>query len=424
MEIIEKNLKSIINDVMGLTLQRTYIENRLNGWIDMKIDPSTLEDIYSRNIHYSKEKIYSWIQGRALETISEYLNNLNLTNLNEKSLIACGDILYKKLFDIINNPEFEANKKNIAFVFDSEDESSYYSNFDKPTISDMFVLRGLLSYATERGFSSDYALLTKKLRYIIEISLAGDLINDQFNFTTKKCSNYFTDRIGIEGVMLAIGASQILYNNTKIMDDLLLGLKSIQDITTIFSLKLDDNYYIVDYIDHDKKPWLINNDIVNNPGHCIEIIGLALKFLRLNSASLLNVGDVDITELTTILINMGLSHYDLGKNSNLTIYLQVELISHQVKNSNSPWWSSFETLRMLSEIYYLNESDSIYKLIKAQVDSICDIYLKGVIKNIPLQNVNNKGEVINLIPATPDIDMGYHTSIPSFDVLKVLFSKI
>ena len=41
---------------MNITIQRSLVENRLDGWVDMKINPSSLEDIYYKNIWCAKEK--------------------------------------------------------------------------------------------------------------------------------------------------------------------------------------------------------------------------------------------------------------------------------------------------------------------------------------------------------------------------------
>jgi hypothetical protein len=424
MKNIDKKLKNIIEDVMSVTLDRSLDENRLEGWIDMKIDPSTLSDIYDKNIWYSKNKIYSWIQGRALETITEYIKNIDLANLDKSKLISYGDILYKKLYSLIDNNDYLLNKLNIPFVFDANDTDIPYSSFDNPTITDMFVLRGVLSYATLRGFEKDYDVLTNKLRYIIKIALDGNLINDQINFETGELKNYYTDRIGIEGVMLSIGASQILFDNTQDFEDLLLGYNSINDILSNFIVEENNKFYISDYLNKDKKPLYNNGDIVNNPGHCIEIIGLALQFLRLNERLLLDNVTFNIFKVRENLANIGLNHYNLGINKNHTINLQVLIKRREVVNNNCPWWSSFEALRMISEIYYLTKDIKYIDLLTLQFDCIENIYLKDLKRNIPLQNVNSEGEKVNSIPATPDIDMGYHTSIPSFDVLDILLNSI
>lgn len=409
---------------MYVTLVRSHDENRLDGWIDMKIDPSTLTDIYDRNVWYSRNKIYSWIQGRALETISEYIINIKLIEIEKKKLISYGDILYKKLYFLINNTEYLLNKLNIPFVFDSNLKDISYNCFYNPTITDMFVLRGLLSYATLRGFEEDSYIISNKLRYIIKKALSGNLINDQLNFDSGKLKNYYLDRIGIEGVMLSIGASQILFNYTNDIDDLLLGYNSINDILSNFIVEENNKLYISDYLSRDKKPLYTDGDIINNPGHCIEIIGLALQFLRVNESVLSNNLTLDLVKIRQTLANIGLNHYNLGTNKNLTINLQVLIKTEEVVNNNCPWWSIFEALRMISEIYYLSKDKKYIEILKLQIDCIKNIYLKDLKKNIPLQNVNSSGIKVNSIPATPDIDMGYHTSIPSFDVLEILFNRI
>jgi len=219
--------------------------------------------------------------------------------------------------------------------------------------------------------------------------------------------------------MLAIGASQILYNYTNDYNDILLGYMSIINITSLFSKKIDTNNYIMDYIGFDNNPIITNDDYINNPGHCIEIIGLSLKFLRINNR-ILKENKEYLKNIKSILINMGLSHFEKGQNTNNTINLKVGLISGKVYNDCCPWWTSFEALRMFIEIYYINKDQSVLELFYNQIACIHSIYLNGLDFYVPIQNVNSKGQIIDKIPATPDIDMGYHTSIPSFDVLSII----
>ena len=131
----------------------------------------------------------------------------------------------------------------------------------------MFVLRGLLSYASIREFTDDYEVLRKKLRYIIEISINGNLINDQISFDNGATINYFEDRVGIEGSMLALGASQILYDNSKDINDLLFGYYSIRNIISLFSMELGEKCFILDYIDLYNNPIANNSLLIHNPGH-------------------------------------------------------------------------------------------------------------------------------------------------------------
>lgn len=412
----EKILIKTVNDVMILTLERSLKENRLEGWIDMKINPSTLQDIYDKNAWCSKTLVYSWIQGRALETISEYLKNEQYLNFSKKDLIQLGDNLFDNILPLILDDDYINNKTNIKFVFDINGEK--YNSFPTPTISDMFIIRGMLCYATFKGDNYISDILSKKLKYIIDCSINGELINDQLDFKTEKMVNYFEDKVGIEGAMLAIGASQILYNYTRDYNDLLLGYISIINITSIFSKKIDTNYYIIDYVDIQNNPVKTNDDYINNPGHCIEIIGLSLKFLRINN-EILNENKENLLKIKNILINMGMSHFYLGRNINNTINLKVGIISKRVHNDCCPWWSSFEALRMLVEIYHINNDRDVLKLFYNQIDCINSIYLKDLDLYIPIQNVNSQGYIIEKIPATPDIDMGYHTSIPVFDVFSI-----
>ena len=60
----------IINEPVKIILDR-YDKNPEYGWINTKFDLLTGEDFPLTDPVYGVDTIYSWIQGRALETLSE-----------------------------------------------------------------------------------------------------------------------------------------------------------------------------------------------------------------------------------------------------------------------------------------------------------------------------------------------------------------
>jgi len=422
----EKLLESI-QCITGTVIKTALKRNKENEirWIDMKFDPVTGKDIYDKNKWYSKNQVYSWIQGRSLETICEFLDFMadeESELCDRKELIEVGDSIYDHLKPLVENWEDGKASRSIPFVFDqglketSEEKALY------PSISDMFVYKGLLLYAFTRKKEADIPSLVENLRYISRVAVEGNLINDQIDYKTGLKVIEPGKGIGLEGDMLAIGSSSILYKVTKDKKDLDLGFDALLDTLDKHSaVNSDGKIFVTDYIDLDGKP-VKNKDgsFENNPGHTLEICGMGLQFLRENASQLVCQERYDFVKEK--LIEIGCYHFKNGLTPVGTVYLGLDINSKKPIKAISPWWSSFESMRTLSEIYFFNRSVEVLDMLFKLKEDLTKVYLERSVTGIPIQTVDDLGKVVSIIPATADLDPGYHTALPLFDVYR-LFSN-
>ena len=98
----------------------------------------------------------------------------------------------------------------------------------------------------------------------------------------------------------------------------------------------------------DKLPYLEDGKILADPGHALELAGLALKFMRTASEKAL-LDAVQLKEckrFQSILINTLLRNFENGYQSQAGgICKSFDLVSRQANNSDMPWWNLPETMR-------------------------------------------------------------------------------
>ena len=419
-------LKEIRESVVPVMKTVTNRAGTAGCWIDMKIDPI---DGSERTLSswYERDNIYGWIQGRGLETFAAYLKWMDRLSgydlLDTRGIIQMGDALYKELHGCY------LKLGHIPFVFrniQGYPEAVESKVAHDGSICDMFVARGLLSYASYRRFSDDISVLVDKLRDLIDLSNRGEIFNDQISFHTGLPGEMSSDIFEIEGPMLAIGAAEILYGVTGERGDLLRGLDALRRIDEIHTCDIPSRgMMIVDRVDRSGVPIRSEGRLLNNPGHTLEIIGMGLQFLRsIPSCKCESEDLIFMDHWRQRCRQLADNHLEIGVSGLGTIYLSVQVEDGLPVNPVSPWWSSFEAVRTCSELLALAESDEERVRRFAQVSgfmkAIRKVYLSQSGVGIPVQTVDEQGSVISMIPATPDIDPGYHTGIPLFDAYELL----
>ena len=90
-------------------------------------------------------------------------------------------------------------------------------------------------------------------------------------------------------------------------------------------------------------------------------------------------------------------------------------------NSDMPWWSLPETMRAAIAAYHAAPNDRpTFGRIAAQCsNAFVHNYVKPDLNLMASQTINEAGHVVDVIPATPDADPGYHTGLSIIDFLEM-----
>ena len=393
------------------------------GWVDMKFDP-VLGTERSGDF-YLRDRVYGWIQGRALESLvahARWLSKLNgyasigLAQVNGVSVVHAAAALYQTL----SSRCFKGGAITASFIMDPQGKSLSPSYpVGTTTLSHLFCLRGLAAYADFSDFPEhEMAPILAALRRAVDAANAGACIDDQIKFGQRGGESYSVERRGYEGQMIAIGACEILYGITGVQEDLDRGMAAISYVVEHHLHYLPGGLVaMIDAFGPDGEPLLEKGRLATNPGHAIEFAGLAMGFFRKAAArGALAVQPESWIALTKKLSALVVRYHGLCRAPHGGIVRSMDAATGEALEGFCPWWSSFEAARTLAEMYALadTESDRQYcaEAFNSYIETIEVAYLKPSSIGIPVQTISYEGEVLPIIPATPDIDSGYHTGMP------------
>jgi hypothetical protein len=125
---------------------------------------------------------------------------------------------------------------------------------------------------------------------------------------------------------------------------------------------------------------------------------------------------------------MLIHHFQLGFNARAGgICKAFDLVSRKKLNTDMPWWNLPETMRAGRELLTLGVARKyhrhIHKIIALCSNSFLKRYVNPRVHCMAYQTRNARGRVVDVIPATPDADPGYHTGLSIIDFLETGFDK-
>jgi len=419
---------------MNETTRRYWANTYSPGWIDMKFDPADGKERDTSEEFYRKDRVNGWIQGRGLESLTTHLRWLGTLPgydiLKKNGLLSTAESLYAKLMASC----FPESGLRGYFVMNPSGEPiGPRPEEGKTTLSHLFILRGLMAHAGYQEYSADLARIVPALRTAVDAAIRGECLNDQIGFSGNGVGNFPASRKGYEGQMISIGACELLFAHTRAEEDLARGVEVIRTtLAAYISKDIAPGPLMIDALDREGLPLRENGHLTANPGHSIEFVGLALQFFRhaatiaaetaLNPALMTGWDDMAGT-----LRDLALRCNAMGRALHGGIVKSVDAETGMVLDGNCPWWSSFEAIRTFAELY-TTERDQAGKQycvdqMKSYLRCVEDIYLKPSSIGIPVQTVSIAGTVVPIIPATPDIDPGYHTGMPLLDAYEIAGSE-
>jgi hypothetical protein len=427
------DIRSIVEPTISTAAERCVEGVGAPGWLDMKFDPVSGEERDASLPFYRKDRIYGWIQGRALESFAAHLRWAESTPgyrvFSMDAVRTAAERLYRTIMKTCFPPG--AATVSAAFAMDPSGAPLGRDYGSGPTtLTHLFVLRGLLAYASYADRREDAERIAEALRKAVDASLRGECLDDQMKFESRGGEAYDEGRKGYEGQMISIGACELLIAHSKDREDAERGLRCVSDVLASFILRRKDGQsYIVDALDKAGAPLRDAGRLTINPGHSIEFAGLALQFMR--HASLMGLDLLagsrekaeKIAHMKAILQSVAFVCDGEGRAPHGGIVRSIDAETLEVLNGACPWWSSFEAARTFGEIYADTRDESVKErcltIIRSYLRCIKDIYIAPSALGIPVQTVSEDGRILSIIPATPDLDAGYHTGIPLLDLYEI-----
>ncbi|EUC01309.1 N-acylglucosamine 2-epimerase [Rhizobium sp. CF080] len=357
------------------------------GFLNTKQNSLTLKDYGAEDGVRGPDYTYGWIQGRGLEAVVTHAEffGAELPPLAEK-LDAAG----RRLYDLLAN--LQKPDGHAYFCYDRDmqavyaDQSNLVRHQEKPaliyTYSDAFVAKGLVAAASRYGLPD----IADHLAYFDRVIAAIETGRFQMDERRPLSLDSPAEQVDDFGPrMILLGAAGMLKR---------FGHTAHLAFADRFIAHVIDRHY-------DAATGLLRNvpgEDSCNVGHGIEFVGFALDYLDDTADPAL------IDKLERILV----SSFDKGFVGP-GITLTVSIKTGEAQSPYCPWWSLPETIRSAALVHERTGSAASLDVWKAAHAAFFERYWRGT-PPIAYQTKTKDGPV-DFVPATPDLDPGYHTGL-------------
>ena len=417
---MHRMISQILRTSIEVILSRFERDRKNYPFIDTKFNIVSGRDYDERDEPFRrKDCIYSWIQGRGLESLAKHATYFMAIG-DHKSAERLTDMLAavtEKMEQLRT-----VNSGRLPFAMHPDGNSFFAQESDHANFSDLFYSKGLFSASRILG-RPDWEMEAEKLfLFVLDEIEQGLFHTDQQCFDPKNKVSYITGKFPQGPRMIALGG--IADWIAEKPDEKRWADTAEKFIRFIFEHHINRGQYrtcqlwdFIESVDSQVKPWYDDKVLFCDPGHALEFVGLAGKCLLV----LQKLGKYDelINDAQKILPNVFLHVFDYGFDPKAGgICKGFDLIERKPINSDMPWWSLPETVRAGIETATLFPGNNADKVLLRAGQSF-QAFVQGFLQpnGFGCQTRNSAGEIIDVIPAVPDADPGYHTNLSLMDVL-------
>ena len=396
--------RRIYADANAGTLRWMLARPPLGGaFLNTKQQSVTLRDYGPEDGHRAPAYTYGWIQGRGLESLATHAA---FFAREDPALAAALDAAAGPLFDALD--ALLARDGHAYFTYDAALNPVYPDADDviRPqrragaiyTYADIFVTKGLLAAGHRLGHVADQGRHLKALQAIVAAIEDGRFqISERVPLSHEELRSQ-PDDFGPRMILLAGGG--LLRR---------IGLGEHTAYCDRFIAHVLDRHL-------DPASGLLRNVPGLDPcnvGHGIEFVGFALDHLPADADPSL------VATLERVLIaSFRRGFVDPG------VALAVSAATGEVLNPLCPWWSLPETIRTAALCYARTANPETLAVWKDAHEAFFTRYWRGT-PPLAYQTMTRDGP-IDYVPATPDLDPGYHTGLSllaAIDVADALIAR-
>jgi len=302
--------------------------------------------------------------------------------------------------------------------------------------SDLFVSRGLFAASFFSENLDDRPLSLEYIKKVSDSVKQGNFITDQQALAEGNPVTDIKGRFSQSPWMLLIGSMTLLLKQVE-LEALEMGIYAIRHILDKHVNKpgkwnnLEDFDY-VEYITEDGDLWNDHGKVLSDPGHALEFVGLSLQFCSVAKSVMEASSEIllELEEITSQMFPLFHRNFINGFNRKTEGIVKLfDLVLRKPVNSQMPWWSLPETMRAALGCYQIveNEADRSFCMEAYSLchNSLFNNYIKEDSPGLlAVQTRDEKGSIIDSIPAVPDADPGYHTGMVLIDCLEIIKQSI
>jgi len=372
-------------------------KSETGGFLDTKLNSLTLADYTESDGMRGPRYVYGWIQGRGLEALTTHgrffaRENHALSGRLDAAAVA----LYRALGKLIERDGHAwftyDTQHGLAPVYPDKSSTArpQRTRTEIVTYSDLFVMKGLID-AAARFATADLPGHLERFAKIVE---AIEQNRFQMDERRELGESALADEPADFGPrMILLGAAGMLKRA---------GLPEHCGWVDRFITQVLDNHF-------DPKSGLLLNvrgEDACNVGHGIEFVGFVLDWLPTSADPHL------LFQLEQIL----LSSFSKGFKGP-GIALSISAASGEALSPYQPWWSLGETIRAAALIYERTRNPDVLRVWQEAHRTFFENYWRGE-PPIAYQTMTADGPV-DFVPATPDLDPGYHTGLSLLAAIEV-----
>lgn len=374
--------------------------------------------------------IYTWIQGRGLESLAVHAAWLEtLPEASAHIALAAGiDDLLRRLIDAMEAARAK-NGGRLPFLMAPDGEPldiraegvvrDPRAMTRGHSLSDLFYARGLFAAANRVGDRVRADAARELFDRVVADIRSGAFESGQIALDPRNPVAPVPGRHSHAGRMIALGGATLFWNATRDRSYAELGLEFIDHILARHTRAeagadgpAGDFWEFINDAGH---PWSdADGRLWSDPGHATECAGLALAHIAVCTPG----GDpAREAALRRVLVR----NFENGFTG-IGIVKAFDLRARRVINGDMPWWSLPETIRA-AELARVHAPDAEQELLREIGRRCWTAFRRGYVRPeqgmMALQCLAPDGTVSTAIPATPDLDPGYHTGIPLIACLSI-----
>ena len=410
---MKTTIQSIILTSIKQILERFERNAPDYPFIDTKFDIVSGRDYGETDEPFRQRScIYSWIQGRGLESLAKHVEYVEANGEPElaRRLSAMLGTVAASMEKLRKN-----NNGRLPFAMRLDGSSFFDQPPSQGNFSDLFYSKGL--FAAGRILQNENYMQSGRdlFEQVLNAIRKREFHTDQQSFDPKNQVAYTPGKFPQGPRMIALGGiadfldaypQETVWQN--VTEEFIQYI--IQHHINHGDYPELRKYDFIESLDSNEQPWRDGSVIFSDPGHALEFTGLAGKCLLI----LLRLGKkAELVKEATFLLPQVFCHvFDYGFNRKAGgISKGFDLVSRMPTNSDMPWWSLPETIRAGLEMATL--CPKLRAPILLRTGAAFQAFTQGFLQDngFGCQTRSEKGDIINVIPAVSDADPGYHTNL-------------
>ena len=391
----------------------------------------------------SKRVVFGWIQGRGLEALAGHAAWLpDCAILDEAGKRDRIGRLRRMMAGVLETMEaFRLrNHGRVTFMMATSGQplgisgegtlESMELNPDVMAFGDLFYSKGLYAAAHYLGMEEKTAEAESYFREVAMRIEAGGFVTDQQPFDPKNKVRPVPGRNRQAPHMIGLFGISLIADSTCSEEWLDRGRRFIRHILDYHVIHEPsgtfERYDFVEAVDAMGDPWKEEDGaILCDPGHALECVGAMARFLNAARQREAHAApETFFNECHEVLPRVLAHVFDRAWNARAGgICKTYDLVARRPQNSDMPWWNLPETIRAAALLLHLfpdmANAGEVRRILAECSNAFLGRYVNPAVHLMAYQTRDAEGDPIDVIPATPDADPGYHTGLAVIDFLRL-----